>query len=109
MKRHTLLHLALTSTLCCAQPPWEKMQYGPFLQSSVTMPWSADGEELDGVTLKGVTVKLDHGASICFDTDLLRYAAGWSGGWLKLMGTPFDGTHRPPEGSRPAVEGDADA
>jgi hypothetical protein len=33
------------------------------------------------------------------------YAAGWSGGWLSLYGTPFDGTHRPPEKSRPAMAG----
>lgn len=70
------------------------------------MPWSTDGEELDGITLKGLTIKLDHDASVCFDTDLCRYAAGWTDGWLTLMGTPFDGTHRPPERSRPAVKGE---
>lgn len=97
--------LCLCATPCLADGPWDRMQYGPFLQSSVTMPWSTDGEELDGITLKGTTVRLEHGASVCFDTDLLRYSGGWSGGWLKVMGTPFDGTHRPPERSRPAVEG----
>jgi len=76
------------------------------MSSSVTMPWSKGGEHVDGVTTKGISVKLPHGASMSFDTDLLRYAAGWSGGWLKLMGTPFDGAHRPPEVSRPAVSGD---
>ncbi|MFT7515942.1 MAG: hypothetical protein ACI9QL_005178, partial [Candidatus Omnitrophota bacterium] len=99
------LFLFLFPLLLQAQQSWEEMDFGPFLQSSVTMPWSTDGEELDGITLKGITVKLDHGASICFDTDLLRYAGGWTDGWLKLMGTPFDGTHRPPERSRPAVTG----
>jgi glucose/arabinose dehydrogenase len=88
-----------------AQARFEQMDYGAFFSSSVTMPWSRGGENVDGVTTKGITVKLEHGANICFDTDLIRYAAGWSGGWLKLMGTPFDGTHRPPEGSRPAVVG----
>ncbi|HIG29714.1 MAG TPA: hypothetical protein EYQ50_18725 [Verrucomicrobiales bacterium] len=81
------------------------MDYGSFLSSSVTMPWSVGGEDTSGITLKGITVDLGESASICFDTDLLRYAGGWTGGWLKLMGTPFDGTHRPPEGSRPAVVG----
>lgn len=104
MKRLALL-LTLTTSLSHAQQPWEKMDYGPFLQSSVTMPWSTDGEELDGIVLKGLTLKLDHDTSLCFDTDLLRYAGAWTGGWLKLMGTPFDGTHRPPEKSRPAVDG----
>ncbi|MFT5128904.1 MAG: hypothetical protein ACI8W8_002523 [Rhodothermales bacterium] len=102
MKPAILLLLAVSAI---AQQPWERMQFGPFLQSSVTMPWSTDGEELDGITLKGTSVKLAHGASICFDSDLMRYSAGWSDGWLTLMGTPFDGTHRPPERSRPAVKG----
>ena len=84
---------------------WDEMEYGPFLTSSVTM-FGAHPEKPEGITLKGVTVRLDGGrAAVCFDTDLLRYSAGWTGGWLKLMGTPFDGTHRPPEGSRPAPVG----
>ncbi len=87
------------------QPRWDKMDYGPFLSSSVTMPWSVGGEKPEGITLKGITIKLGTNASVCFDTDLCRYSGGWTGGWLKLMGTPFDGTHRPPEGSRPAVKG----
>lgn len=84
-------------------PRWEQMDYGPFLQSSVTLPWSRDGEALDGIVLKGLTVRLGSGAA-CFDGEL-RWACAWTGGWLKLMGTPFDGTHRPPEKSRPAVVG----
>jgi hypothetical protein len=84
------------------------MDYGPFLTSSVTMP-GANPEDPAGVVEKGVTVRLgtkDQPAAVCFDTDLLCYRAGWTGGWLKLMGTPFDGTHRPPEGSRPMPQGD---
>src|SRR3954465_2753135 len=72
---------------------WDEMDYGPFLSSSVTM-FGADPEKPEGITLKGITVKLDGGkAAVCFDADMLRYSAGWDGGWLKLMGTPFDGTH----------------
>src|SRR3712207_1789357 len=82
------------------------MDYGPFLSSSVTM-FDAHPEDPKGITEKGITVKLDGGkAAVCFDTDLLCYRAGWTGGWLKLMGTPFDGTHRPPEGSRPMPQGE---
>jgi hypothetical protein len=87
---------------------WEEMDYGPFLTSSVTMP-GADPEDPAGIVEKGVTVRLgtkDQPAGVCFDTELLCYRAGWTGGWLKLMGTPFDGTHRPPEGSRPMPQGD---
>ncbi len=88
-----------------AQSKWERMDYGPFLSSSVTMPDATNGEDIAGITLKGITIKLAAHASVCFDTDLLRYAGGWTDGWISLYGTPFDGTHRPPEKSRPAVKG----
>ena len=41
--------------------------------------------------IEGVKMKLGTGA-ICFDTDLLRYAAAWDGGWLELLGPPFEGS-----------------
>lgn len=88
-----------------AQAPWDAMDYGNWLASSVTLPWSRNGEDLDGVTLKGITFRLGPDAA-CFDTGELRWSAAWTGGWLKLMGTPFDGTHRPPENSRPAATGE---
>ena len=84
---------------------WERMDYGPFLQSSVTMPWSTNGEDPKDITLRGLTVRFGTNGAATFDTGLLRWSAAWTGGWLKLMGTPFDGTHRPPERSRPAVAG----
>lgn len=31
--------------------------------------------------------------SVVFDTDLLRYSAGWQGGFLALKGVVFDGEH----------------
>jgi len=38
---------------------------------------------------KGITIKLDgpDKANMCFDTDLMRMAFGWSGGYLKLENT----------------------
>lgn len=86
---------------------WDAMDYGSFHASSVTMPWSKDFQAPDGITIKAVTLKLGGTtpASVCFDTNLCRMAAGWTGGFLKLMGTPFEGTHRPPERSRPAPDG----
>ena len=88
-----------------AQTKWEQMDYGSTLAASVTMPWSKDGEAVDGITLKGLTIRLGTNAAACFDTSEMRWSGVWTGGWLKLMGTPFDGTHRPPERSRPAVVG----
>jgi hypothetical protein len=107
IRSRVIVSLALLPTLAVvAQSRWERMDYGSFLSSSVTMPWGTNGEDLGGVTLKGITLRLGTNASVCFDTGLLRYAAGWTGGWLSLYGTPFDGTHRPPEKSRPAINGD---
>src|SRR4029078_3416787 len=65
---------------------WERMDYGPFLTTAVTMPWPAGA-----VTQKGIVLKVGK-SSVCFDTDLLRYAAGWSDGWLELLGPPFEGS-----------------
>src|SRR6185436_5602764 len=63
---------------------WDARDYGSFHSSSVTMPWSKDFQAPDGITIKAVTVKLGGAtpASVCFDTNLCRMAAGWTGGFL---------------------------
>lgn len=40
-------------------------------------------------------------AGVLFDTELCRYAAAWTGGYLKLQGVVFDGEH----GKNPAIQG----
>lgn len=101
--------LACIPLLSSAATPqrWEAMEYGSLISSSVTLPWAANGEDLGGIVLKGVTVKLAPHAWACFDTGELRWAGVWTNEreGLKLMGTPYDGTHRPPERSRPAAIG----
>jgi hypothetical protein len=83
------------------------MDYGPFLSQSITLPESKDSVKPEGLALRGIVVRLGNPpvASVCFDSGLLSYRCGW-GGWLGLYGTPFDGTHRPPEKSRPVVRGE---
>lgn len=78
-------------------PNWNRMDYGPFLTTAMTLPNGT-------VTPKGVVVKLGGGAA-CFDTDLLRYAAAWDGGWLELLGPPFEGSRSPDEKTRPKIRG----
>lgn len=75
---------------------WERMDYGPFLSSSVGV-----GSKGGHVALKGITVPLgkEGEASVTFDTDLLRMAFGWEGA-LKLSGTTYDGRH----GGHPYVD-----
>jgi len=72
---------------------WGKMDYGRFLTASIraTLPGR------DNNANKGVAVRLGddkaNPSAICFDTDLMRASGGWTGGFLHLYGTPFDGSH----------------
>ena len=75
---------------------WGKMDYGTFLTASVKVPLPGKDNNAD----KGVVVHVGDSA-VCFDPDLLRMAGGWSGGFLNLLGTPFDGSH----GSWPTAQG----
>ena len=82
-----------------AEKKWDQMDYGPFLSTAVSLPWPQGA-----VTAKGITVRLGTGA-VCFDTDLLRWAAAWDGGWLELLGPPYEGTRSPDAKTRPVVKG----
>jgi len=56
------------------------------------------------LAIKGHAVRLtatgtdgsERGRRVCFDGDLLRYSAGWTGGFLALSGVAYDGKHGPP-------------
>jgi glucose/arabinose dehydrogenase len=61
------------------------MDYGPFLSSSLALPLAGGKQQV--VAYKSLSVKLAEGAHVAFDTELMRYAAGWSGGWLDLSKT----------------------
>jgi glucose/arabinose dehydrogenase len=75
------------------------MDYGPFLAYSLlapgapshhpttrptTIPHPLPWQPTELLAHRGITVKLPHNASICFDADQMRYAAAWTGGWLDL-------------------------
>jgi hypothetical protein len=74
--------------------PWLDMDYGPFLTASIEAPYPAGN-----IAMKGVAIRLAQalgGArneAVVFDTDLLRYSAGWTGGYVDLKGVVFDGEH----------------
>ena len=57
---------------------WTKTDIGQFLHFTVQTPRKT--------TPKAITIKVgdNNEASVCFDTDLLRYSAGWTGGFLKI-------------------------
>jgi len=58
----------------------------------------------DNVAMKGLAIRVASGdiANVLFDTDLLRMAAGWTGGYISTKGVAFDGGH----GSHPGIVGE---
>ena len=90
----TLVALAILPTVAVAQKKkgakYEEMDYGPFLSASLLAPAPAKN-----VANKGVAIHLGSEAAYSFDTDLLRWQAGWTGDFLALKGPPFDGAHGP--------------
>lgn len=85
---------------------FEKMDYGPFLSASFAN--QENKTTLDGtgsVANKAMAVKLgaDASAAMLFDSECVRMAGGWTGGWVRLRGVAFDGKHgpnpAPPEGA----------
>ena len=81
---------ALVAAALTAQERGDKsgMDYGPVLMTTF------EGDGLCGTTEKGLVLRLDGGA-VAFDTELLRLAAAWTDGWLRLRGTAYDGSHGP--------------
>jgi hypothetical protein len=75
-------------------PPWfAQLDHGPFLADTIAAPG-------DNIAIKGYAVKLSATvagrpmvAGMCFDTDLMRWSAGWRGEFLRLTGDAWDGQH----------------
>src|SRR5262245_39010317 len=69
-------------------PRREAMEYGSMLTYTVGLKQTT-GKTNANIALKGVCLRLgsSNEASVCFDTDLLRYYAGWTGGFLDLSKT----------------------
>ena len=51
--------------------------------------------------MKGIAIRVGNDATLLFDTDLCRMAAGWTGGFITSRGVAFDGAH----GHHPEMEG----
>ena len=90
----------------------ERMDYGPFLRLALM----AKGPGVNN-TPKAVAIPLGFNpqgapshagnlenppAAVCFDEDLLRYSAAWTGGFIDYEGVTFKGTH----GRNPAIRGE---
>ncbi|HEU0009856.1 MAG TPA: DUF6797 domain-containing protein [Verrucomicrobiae bacterium] len=71
-----------------APPRRAAMDYSSMLTYTVGLR-DAPGKSNANLALKGVCIRLgpSNAAAVCFDTDLLRYYAGWTGGFLDLSKT----------------------
>lgn len=77
---------------------WAEMDYGPFMTHS----FEAKVTERN-IAYKGVRVRLGKaGESMVFDTDLLRWSAGWLKSDLDWKSVVYDGSHQ----THPKVLGD---
>ena len=97
---------AFLFSLLCSYPAveaqtgkkWLDMNYGPYFSGSVEAP--GPGRNL---TYKGLVLRVDgnwtsaagsaDSATMLFDTDLLRFSAGWTGGLLNMRNIAWDGSH----------------
>ena len=70
--------------------PWVDMDYGPFMSLTLAAP-KPDGN----LSYKGIVIPLrpDRSAAMVFDTDLLRWSAGWRGSFLDWKNIVYDGSH----------------
>ena len=90
--------LGLTTLSASAADKWPQMDYGRFLSATyqnTNGKSTLEGAKAGSAANKGVAVKLGPGgeAAQLFDTDLVRMAGGWTGGWVERRGVTFDGSH----------------
>lgn len=98
----TTMRFALAAALLAAAPAlradYKTMDYGPFLdatfQKNKANVLAYRGTAIGFDVPAGKTIMNAKGGYI-FDTELLRPAAWWTGGFLKLDGVVFDGGHGP--------------
>jgi len=73
---------------------WDEMDIGPFQAHGLEV---REGNRVWRPALKGLHIRLGQNAAVCFDTERLRMAAGWTGGFLNLprAGGGLEGTPTP--------------
>ena len=76
---------------------WIDMEYGPYMTHS----FQASVPE-GNIAYKGIRIQLgEEGEAVLFDSDLLRFAAGWTRSQLDWRSVVYDGSH----GTHPRVLG----
>lgn len=96
-----LMRLAIVATLFAAgsavRADYKTMDYGPFLNATYNVKSAGPIYRGTGIGFEvpaGKTI-MNAGGGYIFDTELLRPAAWWTGGFVKLDGVVFSGGHGP--------------
>ncbi len=88
----------VTSALAQNKAPYKMLQEDfPFQGACINARFPAGN-----TAMKGLALRVGNGATMLFDTDLCRMAAGWTGGFVTTHGVAFDGAH----GHHPSIDGD---
>jgi hypothetical protein len=78
--------------------PYDEMDYGRFIGATFNNEKGKTTlDKAPGSANKGIAIRLGKTgeATMLFDTDLLRMAGGWKGGFFKTVGVAFQGGHGP--------------
>ena len=107
--RHVLAIFCLIAPCFCAGAEnrldggrAESMDYGPFLSMTLNQGQEASGR--DNATMKATVVRFVNGYGtecMAYDTELMRVAQVWSGGFIDFNGIAFNGNH----GCQPKARG----
>ena len=83
--------LALTTLLTVAAQAQEKIRE-ELLQKDFPFQGACINAEFpaNNIAMKGLAIRVGNDAAMLFDTDLLRMAAGWTGGYINTRGVVFD-------------------
>ena len=75
---------------------WSDMDYGPYMSHSFEAAAPSGN-----IANKGIKVRLADGATMVFDTDLLRFSSGFLAGGIDWRSVVYDGSH----GTHPRMVG----
>jgi hypothetical protein len=82
----------------------ERRGGGNFFQEDFPFQGACIGAKFPAknVAMKGFAIRVGNDANVLWDTDLLRMAAGWTGGYISGNGVVYNGSH----GQHPAIVGE---
>jgi hypothetical protein len=97
MKRLIAIALALCITCTALGGPADQMVYGPHQMMTFKARYPGNN-----TAYKAAVIKVGENAYVAFDTELLRYCAGWTGGFIDFKGVSYNGDH----GQNPGLVGE---